>query len=140
MREERPSGLHAAGLGQLSCTIPPMGPIFHLTTAREWAEAVKAGWYRRSTRGHSLDEVGFIHCGFAHQVERIADFLYAGEVTVLLLVIDPAGVAAEVRVENLDGGEELFPHVYGPLPVAAVVDTVTLNADAAGRFRLRAGR
>ena len=113
------------------------GPIFHLTTTREWAVAQAAGSYGRSTRGRSLAEVGFIHCSFAHQVERVADFLYAGEVTVLLLVIDPAAVVAEIRVENLDGGQELFPHVYGPLPAKAVVDTVTLHADAAGRFRFR---
>jgi uncharacterized protein (DUF952 family) len=109
-------------------------PIFHLTTAGEWAGALAAGSYERSTRGRSLGEVGFIHCSFAHQVERIADFLYAGEASVLLLVINPAAVPAEVRHENLEGGAEQFPHIYGPLPVDAVVDTVTLNADAAGRF------
>lgn len=116
-----------------------MEPIFHLTTARDWADALAAGTYRRSTRGRSLDEVGYIHCSYGHQVERIADVLYAGAVSILLLVIDPAAVEAEVRAENLEGGPELFPHVYGPLPVAAVVDVLTLNADAAGRFRMPGG-
>ena len=113
-----------------------MAPIFHLTTPNDWCEALVEGAYRQSTRGRTLAEVGFIHCSFAGQVERVADFLYAGEASVLLLVIDPSRVPSDIREENLDGGEELFPHIYGPLPVAAVVDVVTLHANAAGRFRL----
>jgi len=110
-------------------------PIFHLTTESEWIAALAAGSYARSTRGQSLGEVGFIHCSFANQVERVADFLYAGEASVLLLVIDPAVVPGEIRHEYPEGGAEQFPHIYGPLPVSAVVDAVTLHADAAGRFR-----
>ena len=55
-----------------------MQPIFHLTTADCWAEAVASGEYRWSTRGKTLDDVGFIHSSFLEQVERVADFVYAG--------------------------------------------------------------
>ena len=48
----------------------------------------------------------------------------------MLLRIDPALVPAEIRVE--DG----FPHVYGPLPVAAVTAAEPLTRDATGRLRL----
>ena len=40
---------------------------------------------------------------------------------LVLLAIDPARVGAEVRYERLDGAPEPFPHIYGPLPVDAVV-------------------
>ena len=95
--------------------------IYHLALRDEWHEAVERNEpYRRSTLGRSLDDEGFIHCSFAHQVEMIADLVYRGR-DVVLLSIDPSRVQAEVRVENLEGGEDLFPHIYGALPLDAVV-------------------
>jgi uncharacterized protein (DUF952 family) len=90
--------------------------IYHLAIASEWEAAVAAGGpYDRSTVGVSLAEQGFIHCSFAEQVEATAAFFYADRDDVLLLTIDPSALGAEVRVE--DG----FPHLYGPLPLVAVV-------------------
>lgn len=89
---------------------------------------------RRSTLGASLDEVGFIHCSFAHQVQRIADLVYRGRADVLLPVIDSALVGVEGRVENLDGGEDEFPHLYGPLPLEAVVRVEAVPVEADGRL------
>ena len=34
--------------------------------------------------------------------------------------------------ENLTGGDELFPHIYGPIPVAAVTAVIELRRDATG--------
>jgi len=106
--------------------------IYHLALRHEWRQAVdRGGHYRRSTLGRSLEQEGFIHCSFAGQVERIANLVYRGRRDVVLLVIDPSRVSAEVNVENLDGGNELFPHIYGPLPIDAVirVDAVPLGTD-----------
>jgi uncharacterized protein (DUF952 family) len=96
-------------------------PIFHITEPSLWARALQAGEYTGSTRDAGLGEVGFIHCSFRHQVEAVADCLYGDwEGTLLLLEADPRAIPSEVRVENLDGGREEFPHIYGPLPVDAV--------------------
>jgi uncharacterized protein (DUF952 family) len=90
--------------------------IYHLALRAEWNEAnSNGGPYRRSTFGKTLAEVGFIHCSFQEQVQQIADLLYAGRTDVVLLTIDTDGVDADVRVE---GG---FPHIYGELPISAVV-------------------
>jgi uncharacterized protein (DUF952 family) len=63
-----------------------------------------------------------VHCSFADQVERVAGYLYGDErAELLVLEVDTDRVAADVRVENLDGGDELFPHIYGPVPLDAVV-------------------
>ena len=95
--------------------------IYHLALRDEWNDAVERNEpYRRSTIGRSLDDEGFIHCSFAHQIEMIADLVYRGH-DVVLLSIDPSRVQADVRVENLDGGEDLFPHIYGALPLDAVI-------------------
>ena len=96
--------------------------IYHLAVASEWRDATAAsGSYRRSTLGKSLDEEGFIHCAFAGQVQTIADLVFRRREDVVLLTIDPSRVQADIRVENLEGGSELFPHIYGALPLDAVV-------------------
>jgi glutathione S-transferase len=95
-------------------------PLYHLALAEDWAAAAPSGSYRVSTLGRSLDEVGFIHCSFAHQVQQTFDRFYRGRDDVVLLEIDPSRLGVPVVVEALDG-DEAFPHLYGPLDVDAVV-------------------
>jgi uncharacterized protein (DUF952 family) len=109
--------------------------IYHLALRDEWRAAVEsAEHYRRSTLGKSLEDEGFIHCSFATQVQTIADRVYRGRRDVVLLAIDPVRLQADVRIENLDGGDELFPHIYGPLPVDAVDRAHHVPLDADGRL------
>src|SRR4051812_16818365 len=107
-----------------SATWPQAGDrIYHVAIRDEWEDAVRSGGpYRRSTLRRSLEDVGYIHCSFAGQVQGIADLIYAGRSDAMRLEIDPSAVGAEIRVENLEGGTDLFPHIYGPLPLDAVVD------------------
>ena len=101
-----------------------MEPIFHIAEADAWIDARRTGAYRESTLGKSLDDVGFIHCSFRHQVEAVANRAYGGREHLVLLVIDPAKVTAEIRTENLDGGADPYPHIYGPLNVDAVSEAL----------------
>ncbi|MHA3960663.1 DUF952 domain-containing protein [Synechococcus sp. LTW-G] len=97
--------------------------LYHLTLASDWQQARQQGEYRISTRGQSLDQVGFIHASYAHQLEATHQRFYADLEDLRLLVIDPTRLAAhglEVRPEAAPGSEELFPHVYGALPLDAV--------------------
>jgi glutathione S-transferase len=116
--------------------VEPATRIYHLALGDEWRQARGEGSYRRSTLGRSLDEEGFIHCSFADQVQGTADLFYAGHNDVVLLEVDPARVRSEMRVENLDGGEVMFPHLYGPLPVDAVVRATQVERGADGRLLL----
>ena len=113
-----------------------MEPLFHLTLPATWAEALACGSYPWSTRGSRVDEVGFFHCSTWEQIEQVARFVYPGELTLTLLVINPSRAGAEVRYENLDGGDERFPHIYGELPLDSVVRAITLHANTAGQFWL----
>jgi uncharacterized protein (DUF952 family) len=109
--------------------------IYHLALEEEWREATERGGpYSRSTLGKSQTEVGFIHCSFASQVETTARLIYGGREDVLLLVIDPSQVQAVIRIENLDGGRDRFPHIYGELPTNAVVRVATIPLRENGAF------
>ena len=108
--------------------------LYHLALPEEWAEAQALGEYRRSTRGQSLDQVGFIHASYAHQLEGTRRRFYADLPRVRLLTIDPRRLAAAgvaVRPEPAPDGGELFPHLYGPLPLSAVVAAESWRPESA---------
>jgi len=114
----------------------PAGRLFHLALVADWAAAFETGEYRTSTAGKSLDDVGFIHASHAHQVQGVADAFYRGRGDVVLLVIDPARVPCEIR-EDLDPGSgQYFPHLYGALPVAAVLVAHSVGLAADGTLDL----
>lgn len=102
--------------------------LLHLAFARDWTEAQRTGEYTWSTRGMRLDEVGFIHASYPHQLQGVAERFYADvdDDDLVVLVIDPQRLAEagiEVVDEPADPADptsERFPHIYGPLPVAAV--------------------
>lgn len=98
--------------------------ILHMALPEDWEAARAAGEYRVSTRGRSLDEVGFIHGSRADQIETVANAFYPDLSELVLLHIEPDLLDADVRIEpGAPGGDELFPHVYGPIPTRAVVAT-----------------
>jgi glutathione S-transferase len=93
--------------------------FLHLTTQQAWEDALKVGVYSLSTKGKTLEDVGFIHGSFADQVEETAGFVFAGsteELVVLHLHIDKlASRGIEVRVEEASNGKS-YPHIYGVIP------------------------
>lgn len=102
------------------------GWLYHLALGPEWQAAQAAGVYRRSTRGRSLEQVGFIHLSQAHQLAATHGRFYVDldPAELKLLVLDPARLAAAgavVRLEPAPGSGELFPHLHGPLPLEAVL-------------------
>jgi glutathione S-transferase len=96
--------------------------IFHLTTPEVWAAALEAGSYTTSTRGRSLEQEGFVHCSEADQVEAVQAFWFADLDEVLLLEIETDLLTSPWRSEQLAGADQMYPHVYGPVDLAAVVD------------------
>ncbi|HVT65049.1 MAG TPA: DUF952 domain-containing protein [Mycobacteriales bacterium] len=95
--------------------------IFHITEPDIWAKAAEAGRFTGSTRDQSLDDVGFIHCSYEDQVEMIANFVYPDwDEELVLLEIDPARIGVDLKVESAIEAGPMFPHIYGPLPTAAV--------------------
>jgi uncharacterized protein (DUF952 family) len=111
-----------------------MSLIYHITAGADWAQARRDGAYRLSTRGVTLAQEGFIHASTARQVPLVANAFYQGDSGLVVLVIDTDLVEPDIRYEQPPGSSETFPHIYGPLSVAAVVGVRPLAADASGRF------
>jgi uncharacterized protein (DUF952 family) len=97
--------------------------LFHITERAPWDAARERGAYEMSTRGRSLRDEGFVHCSTRTQLPAVAEALY-GDVDpagLVVLCIDGDRLTAPVRYEAPTPAEERYPHVYGPIPVDAVV-------------------
>jgi uncharacterized protein (DUF952 family) len=95
-----------------------------------------------STKGATLDEVGFIHASSAVQLPRVAAFLYSdsSEALVVLELDDDEIRASGTTIPWEDGGAgELFPHIYGPIALSWVRSAIPAGFDASGAFTLREG-
>lgn len=107
--------------------------LVHLCAADDWRHAQSVG----ELRPPSLGDVGFVHLSAPEQVHLPANRLYAGRTDLLLLRCDPTLLGAPVRWEPgvpTDPAAMLFPHLYGPLPVAAVTSVTPYLPDAGGAF------
>jgi uncharacterized protein (DUF952 family) len=103
--------------------------IAHISDRQAWQAAQKQAEYR----GDTLDTEGFIHCSKQEQVLQTANRYYAGRQDLLLLWIDPQRVKAEICWEA--SGDQVFPHIYGPLNLDAVVAAFDFHPDGDGQFR-----
>src|SRR5579863_10347754 len=113
--------------------------ILHITRRDVWEASIRSGYYRPS----SLDSQGFIHCSTREQTVDTANRFYAGQRDLVLLCIDQDKTEAEVRYEapacaGDQRADSLFPHIYGPLNVSAVLETVELAPLPDGGFELPA--
>ena len=110
--------------------------IFHITTHTTWSAGQKSGEYRAD----SLEQVGFIHCSKAAQVLRVANDYFSGQQGLLILMLDPSKLKVEVRWEpGSDRADELFPHIYGPVDLDAVVGVFEFKPGPDGKYSLPAG-
>jgi len=112
-----------------------MEPLYHITSAEQAHAARQSGTYRPA--GFAAE--GFMHCSYRHQVSGVANRLFGGRADLVVLEIDRRRLSCKVVDENLEGGDELFPHVYGPLPMSAVTSILPLPCGEGGRFEFPAG-
>jgi uncharacterized protein (DUF952 family) len=115
--------------------------VLHLTRADLWERAVKEGGYRGSTRDLDLVDVGFVHASTAEQLPVVISGLFA-DVSLddhVVLVIDVPicdASGSTVRWEVPDDSQQPFPHIYGPLPLPAVVAVLPVCRGANGQIAM----
>lgn len=103
--------------------------IYHVCRRDEWRAAQAQGRYG----GSSQDKAdGFIHFSTAAQVVESAARHRAGQSGLVLLEVATDPLGAALKWEPSRGGQ-LFPHLYGELPVSAVTRTADLPLGADGR-------
>ena len=107
--------------------------IYHITT--------RPPGLPRSRQGiippDSLASQGFIHCSKVDQILRVANNYYSGQTGLVILEIDPARLEPGLRWEpGADKTDELFPHLYGPLNLDAVMRVVDFAPASGGKFSL----
>lgn len=111
-----------------------MKTLYHIAKTEDWEQAKKNGVYEVSTLGKGLEEIGFIHLSFKSQVKMVADFIYKGMGNLVLLKINPEKLTAEVKVEEIEGSDEKFPHLYGALNLSAVEEIIEFMPQKDGTF------
>lgn len=119
--------------GRLGPVTSQPAVLLHLCSAADWCSAQSRG----ELRPESLADVGFVHLSTPQQVHLPANRLYHGRGDLVLLRIDPARLNAPVRWEPgapTDPDSMLFPHLYGPLPVDAVIDVTGYRPGSDGGF------
>jgi uncharacterized protein (DUF952 family) len=112
---------------------PRPAVLLHLCSADEWSSATAQG----ELRPESLVSAGFVHLSTPDQVHLPANRLYRGRHDLVLLHIDPARLDSPIRCEPgvaTDPESMLFPHLYGALPVAAVISVTNYRPGADGTF------
>jgi len=88
--------------------------VYKIVPAPLWRESERAGTFH----GSPVDRRdGFIHFSTAGQVRDTAAKHFAGVEDLLLVAVRPE--ALDIRWEPSRGGD-LFPHLYGALPLTAV--------------------
>ena len=104
-----------------------MTVIYRIVSAADWQAAQAAGTFAGTA--HDLRD-GFIHFSTAKQAAETAAKHYAGKTDLLLLYVRDTDVDAPLKWEP-SRNDDLFPHLYGQLPVSAVyrIETLPLGAD-----------
>lgn len=89
--------------------------VYKVCAASEWSDAVAVGSYP----GSGVDRRDrFVHLSTGAQLPETLRLHFFGQRDLVLVAFDPDALGAALRWEPSRGGD-LFPHLYGDLPVVA---------------------
>jgi uncharacterized protein (DUF952 family) len=103
--------------------------IFKIAHAEDWRSAKRAGRYSGSSKDRAD---GFIHFSTAAQLAETLRRYYADADDLLLIAVDGSTLGDALKWEHAPSRGEAFPHLYAPLPLAAVKWTTPIERDAQG--------
>ena len=105
---------------------------FKILSHADWRRTLAEGAYDGSPVDHAD---GYIHLSAADQLAGTAAKHYAGQSDLMLIEVDLDALGETLIWEPSRGGD-LFPHIYGPLPVAATRGARALSVSADGEMIL----
>lgn len=113
----------------------PVGVIYKVVSAAQWAAAVELGEFS----GSAVDIAdGYLHFSTAAQVVQTAAGHFAGQRDLLLVAVDADVLGDALKWEPSRGGD-LFPHLYAALPMRAVIDAQPLPLGPEGKHAFPRG-
>lgn len=93
-----------------------MSIVYKICDATLWRQAEQDGAFA----GAAVDRAdGYIHFSAPHQVTETAAKHFAGRQDLLLVAVETDDLGEALRWEPSRRGD-LFPHLYGDLPLSAV--------------------
>ena len=96
---------------------------FKVLTPQQWADFER----ERVFRGAPVDVAdGYIHLSTADQLEGTLAKHFAGQIGLMIAEVDLTLFGDAIRWEESRGGD-LFPHLYGELPIHAIVSVQRLD-------------
>lgn len=96
--------------------------IYHIAKKKDWEEALVHGAYEAA----SLKMEGFIHSSAINQITGVLERYFENERDLVLLHIDETKLTAPLKYQLAESVQEMFPHIFGPLNLDAVVKTELL--------------
>ena len=108
--------------------------VYKILSAAELEQMQRGGVFRGSPADIAD---GYIHLSRVSQLAATLDKHYGGASGLMLAAVDLSQLGDTVRWEPARGGQ-LFPHIYGSLPVSAVVSITTVERTPDGGIRLPA--
>ena len=114
-----------------------MQNLYHIAKSLDAEKGRENGVYAPA----SLLTEGFVHCSYEEQLAAVLKRYFEDAGNLVILEIDPKAIDSPIKVENLVGGIEQYPHIYGRIPwssVSAVHDihsneSVGQSASSGGR-------
>ncbi len=91
--------------------------IIHIVDSDIWKKNKGSSQYF----GDLLKSQGFVHCCLPGQVDDVLKNWFPWKEDITFLEIDTNELSSRLEFENLEGGEEKFPHIYGPINNKAII-------------------
>ena len=102
---------------------PHPAAAYKILTADQWVRFQTDGIFH----GAPVDLAdGYIHLSAAGQLQGTLDKHFAGQAGLVIIEVNLAALGDSVKWEG-SRGDALFPHIYGPLPMAAVIGEVSFT-------------
>jgi uncharacterized protein (DUF952 family) len=103
----------------------PLSPLFHFADPHDWQAAQSRGQYQPA----SMRDEGFIHCATEAQVPGVVQRHLRGNGPRVRLRLDPAALREQLKWEWSSASQDLYPHLYAPIPLSAVLAAEPFDPD-----------
>ena len=107
---------------------------YKVMSATEWQQMQHDGIFHGSPADIAD---GYIHLSRSSQLAATLDRHFRGAEGLMLVAVDLSRLGDTVRWEPARGGE-LFPHIYGRLPMEAVISVAVVERTPDGAVKLPA--